>query len=88
MGKGQNSTKSRISNEHTWEEVRQNDGKNGSEKWIVINGEVYDVTKWSKKHPGGSKVISHYAGQDATVRFSLLLNRKVLLILISPHFLV
>lgn len=68
MGKGENSTtNSRIRKELTWEEVRKNNGVKGSDKWIVINGEVYDVTKWSKKHPGGSKVISHYAGQDATV---------------------
>nr|AKI89066.1 delta-6 fatty acid desaturase [Apostichopus japonicus] len=70
MGKGENSTtNSRIRKELTWEEVRKNNGVKGSDKWIVINGEVYDVTKWSKKHPGGSKVISHYAGQDATEPF-------------------
>ena len=37
------------------------------DKWLVIDNEVYDITRWSLRHPGGSKVISHYAGQDASV---------------------
>ena len=36
-------------------------------KWIVIDGNIYDVTKWQKRHPGGARLISHFAGQDATV---------------------
>ena len=51
----------------TWEEVQQHDKR--SDKWVVIDNEVYDITEWSRKHPGGSKVISHYAGQDATEAF-------------------
>jgi len=35
--------------------------------WIIINGEVYDVTGWLRKHPGGKLVLLHYAGEDATV---------------------
>ena len=37
------------------------------DKWLVIENEVYDITRWANRHPGGSKVISHYAGQDGTV---------------------
>lgn len=40
-------------------------------RWLVIDNNVYDITQWSKRHPGGSKVISHYAGQDATVSILL-----------------
>ena len=50
-----------------WEEIRSHDSK--TDRWIVIDGEVYDVTNWSKKHPGGSTMIGHYAGQDATVSY-------------------
>lgn len=39
------------------------------DKWLIINGNIYDITIWAKKHPGGAKVISHYAGEDATVSF-------------------
>lgn len=48
-----------------WSEIEQH--KTKDDRWIVINGEVYDVTAWSNKHPGGSRLIGHYAGQDATV---------------------
>ncbi|NXK21196.1 FADS1 desaturase, partial [Arenaria interpres] len=37
--------------------------------WLVIDRKVYDVTTFAKRHPGGSRVISHYAGQDATDAF-------------------
>ncbi|NXG78033.1 FADS1 desaturase, partial [Baryphthengus martii] len=37
--------------------------------WLVIDRKVYDVSKFSKRHPGGSRVLSHYAGQDATDAF-------------------
>lgn len=36
--------------------------------WIIVQGKVYDVTKWLNKHPGGRRVLRHYAGEDATVR--------------------
>ncbi|KAL5005706.1 hypothetical protein ScPMuIL_016864 [Solemya velum] len=36
------------------------------DKWIVIKNKVYDITNFAKKHPGGARIISHYAGQDAT----------------------
>ena len=66
MGKGgqqvqQNGTKEIL----TWTDVKKHSSR--TDKWIVVEGEVYDVTKWSKKHPGGSIMISHYAGQDASV---------------------
>nr|AQP31157.1 fatty acid desaturase C2 [Paracentrotus lividus] len=53
---------------YTWEEVRKHTKED--DKWLVVDGDVYDITKWSKRHPGGRKVISHYSGQDATDAFS------------------
>ena len=50
----------------SWNEVKQHAEK--SDKWIVIDGEVYDISRWSQRHPGGNRVISHFAGQDASVR--------------------
>lgn len=53
----------------TWEEIGIHNGRGqGREQWLVIDRKVYDVSKFSERHPGGKKVISHYAGQDATVR--------------------
>jgi len=34
--------------------------------WVVLYGNVYDVTSFVPEHPGGSKIILQLAGQDAT----------------------
>lgn len=57
----------------TWEEVAQRSGKE-KERWLVIDRKVYNISDFIRRHPGGSRVISHYAGQDATVRAD---NRRV-----------
>ncbi|BFZ15351.1 hypothetical protein BsWGS_18390 [Bradybaena similaris] len=53
--------------EYTWDEVKDKTTSQG--QWLVIDGQVYNVTSWSRRHPGGSKIIGHYAGQDATDAF-------------------
>lgn len=50
----------------TWDEVAQRSGR-GQERWLVIERKVYNVSEFARRHPGGSRVMSHYAGQDATV---------------------
>ncbi|XP_059831632.1 acyl-CoA (8-3)-desaturase-like isoform X1 [Hypanus sabinus] len=52
----------------TWDEVQKHCTR--SDRWLVINRKVYDISEFSKKHPGGSRVIGHYAGQDATDPFT------------------
>ncbi len=37
--------------------------------WIVINGKVYDVSKFGKVHPGGLGVLLAVGGQDCTKQF-------------------
>lgn len=34
--------------------------------WVILYGQVYDVTNFLSEHPGGSKIILQLAGQDAT----------------------
>lgn len=51
--------------EYSWEDVAKHTSR--QDGWLVIDGNVYDVTNWAKKHPGGSRILFHYAGQDATV---------------------
>ena len=34
--------------------------------WVVIDGDVYDLSKFGKMHPGGVAVLEEYAGKDAT----------------------
>eukprot|EP00668_Euglena_longa_P000755 GGOE01000912.1.p1 GENE.GGOE01000912.1~~GGOE01000912.1.p1 ORF type:complete len:641 (-),score=137.47 GGOE01000912.1:544-2412(-) len=40
--------------------------------WVVVNGQVLDVSAFRKEHPGGSKVLLRYAGRDASEEFNLL----------------
>ncbi|EIM85014.1 uncharacterized protein STEHIDRAFT_81830 [Stereum hirsutum FP-91666 SS1] len=37
--------------------------------WIIVHGNVYDVTEFLPEHPGGSKIILKYAGKDATQEY-------------------
>ncbi|XP_064169835.1 acyl-CoA 6-desaturase [Anguilla rostrata] len=52
----------------TWEEVQRHSHK--GDQWLVIDRKVYNITDWVKRHPGGVRVISHYAGEDATDAFA------------------
>ena len=64
MGKG--SEDSNIeAKKYSWIEVKRHNSKN--DLWIVIDGYVYDITNFQRKHPGGSKVVNFYSGQDASV---------------------
>ncbi|KAJ5397653.1 FMN-dependent dehydrogenase-domain-containing protein [Penicillium cosmopolitanum] len=38
--------------------------------WIVVNGKVYDVTKFARDHPGGAEIIYHFAGRDASQKYN------------------
>ncbi|KAJ4733660.1 Cytochrome b5 [Rhynchospora pubera] len=37
--------------------------------WLIINGKVYDVTKFLEDHPGGDDVLISSSGKDATDDF-------------------
>jgi predicted heme/steroid binding protein len=37
--------------------------------WVVIDGEVYDLTALVEAHPGGSAILLDYAGKDASEAF-------------------
>ena len=50
---------------YTREEVAKH--KKFTDCWVVVHGQVYDVTKWLPRHPGGARLLMHYAGEDATV---------------------
>uniref|UniRef100_A0A8C9VGP4 Fatty acid desaturase 2 n=1 Tax=Scleropages formosus TaxID=113540 RepID=A0A8C9VGP4_SCLFO len=63
-GGGQHCQGSRL---YTWTEVQQHCQR--SDQWLVIDRKVYDISEWVKRHPGGHRVIGHYAGEDATDAF-------------------
>merc|ERR1719421_2662578 len=38
--------------------------------WCILNGKVYDCTKFLPDHPGGKKAIMVFAGKDASEEFN------------------
>ncbi|XP_023561847.1 fatty acid desaturase 2-like protein FADS2P1 isoform X2 [Octodon degus] len=57
----------RSLNAYTWQEIQKHNQE--GDQWLVISRKVYNVTEWAFKHPGGQRVITHYAGEDATDAF-------------------
>ena len=53
--------------QYTIEQVSLHNTENDS--WVVINGNVYDVTRYHTDHPGGQEVILDVLGRDATTYF-------------------
>jgi len=48
-----------------------------SDCWIVLNGEVLDVTSFLQDHPGGEKAIVGFAGRDASAMFNAIHSEGV-----------
>jgi fatty acid desaturase/predicted heme/steroid binding protein len=62
--------------EYTWQQVQEH--RSEKSLWVVVNGKVYDVTKFIDQHPGGGRVLLVSAGQDITylMETSHTFNRK------------
>jgi len=56
--------------EYTYDDVAKHNKE--TDCWVVVNGQVLDVTSFLKDHPGGKKAILIYAGRDATEEFNML----------------
>merc|ERR1719507_1140481 len=54
----------------TLEEVAKHTTK--SDCWVVVNGEVLDVTSFLSEHPGGELAILTFAGRDASEEFNMI----------------
>ncbi|KAI9310073.1 acyl-CoA dehydrogenase/oxidase [Dichotomocladium elegans] len=46
--------------------------------WIIIDSEVYDVSKFAPMHPGGEQLLLEFGGKDATDDFYGLHRQEVL----------
>merc|ERR1719329_1837627 len=54
----------------TMAEVAKHTSK--SDCWVVVDGQVLDVTKFLGEHPGGELAILTFAGKDATEEFNMI----------------
>ena len=48
-------------------EVAKNNSR--SSCWVIIDGSVYDLTRWIAQHPGGASNILNLCGSDGTSAF-------------------
>ncbi|KAF4723579.1 hypothetical protein FOZ63_006648, partial [Perkinsus olseni] len=58
----------KISEGITMEEVARH--RTPNDCWVVINGEVLDVTEYLKEHPGGELSISAFGGTDCSLEYN------------------
>ncbi|KAH6635458.1 hypothetical protein B0J18DRAFT_48179 [Chaetomium sp. MPI-SDFR-AT-0129] len=57
----------KVDQKITAEELQQHSGEH--EPWFIVNGQVYDGTKFLEGHPGGATSIINAAGQDVSEEF-------------------
>merc|ERR1719343_1498580 len=55
---------------YTMEEVAKHTSK--TDCWVVVSGQVLDVTKFLGEHPGGELAILTFGGKDATEEFNMI----------------
>ena len=58
----------------SFEELRADSSK--KKPLFVLNGEVYDGTRYLQDHPGGPESIQAVAGSDATDEFMAIRKRR------------
>merc|ERR1719398_447825 len=55
---------------YTLEEVAKHTTK--TDCWVVVDGQVLNVTKFLPDHPGGELAFLTFAGKDATAEFNMI----------------
>merc|ERR1712086_507719 len=75
MGKLQRMSAMRIV---SLSEVAQH-GPESELPWVVVDGEVFDVSRFAEHHPGGKQILLSATGKDASDAFNLYHHSGVLL---------
>ncbi|KAG1504705.1 hypothetical protein G6F53_010342 [Rhizopus delemar] len=52
---------------YSFEEVSKHNSR--EDLWMIIDGKVYDITKFQDEHPGGEEVLIDEGAKDATGPF-------------------
>ncbi|CAF9928538.1 MAG: hypothetical protein GOMPHAMPRED_005159 [Gomphillus americanus] len=52
--------------------------KTKDDLWIIVDEDVYDLTKFQDEHPGGAKILTRVAGKDASKQFWKYHNEGIL----------
>lgn len=65
-----------MSGSYTLDEVSKHN--TAEDAWVIIDGLVYDVTKFAPMHPAGSRVLTDLAGTDVTKQFFALHRLDIL----------
>ncbi|KAI8809495.1 acyl-CoA dehydrogenase/oxidase [Cladochytrium replicatum] len=65
-----------MSKQFTVQEVATHNKE--SDAWVIIDGEVFNVTDFAAMHPGGELLLLQYAGKDVTEEFYGLHRQEVL----------
>jgi len=60
----------KFGGEFTKEEVAKHNTK--EDCWVIVNGDVLNVTEFLPDHPGGELAILTFAGKDATEEFNMI----------------
>lgn len=60
----------------TREEVAKHNSPDDA--WVIVAGDVYDVSQFAKNHPGGKQTLLDFAGEDVTEDFFGLHRNEVL----------
>merc|ERR1711972_494927 len=55
---------------YTMDEVKKHTTK--GDCWVVVSGQVLNVTKFLGEHPGGELAILTFAGKDASEEFNMI----------------
>jgi len=61
----------------TVEELRRHNSRETG-NWVVLYGQVYDLTEYIEEHPGGVEAITDVGGMDGTEKFQAVHNRELL----------
>jgi len=63
-------------------EVSQHNTQN--DLWMIIKGNVYDITKYVKSHPGGVRALVKFAGKDGTENVQY--HSSAMLEILNSHY--